>query len=285
MISALTRLLVGNHTLVTLYFRNNALGDEYTIALTECLPRSRLHTLDLAKNELGSASIQQISFSLEHGWHSAKVLLLDQNPLKENGAMLLAEGLRRSSTSLRQLDLDESELGDAGAAEILLATRDATSLEKLSLKKNQLSALAADAIELILSPLPSSSREEQQQQHNCCWQGNDDIAARHPQQKGWLELDFSANLLGAENVIRILRAATIHPTLKIMNVRNNAWTGKAATPQVVDQLERFEVSRKAATMTSTTAAVSVVAAYNVYGAGGTASPPLSIFDRHRQNLP
>ena len=154
----LAQALRVNTSVKTLKLSCNPLGDEGAKALAEMLGGNRaessgtvtLEHVDLSICRIGPAGAQRLAQALRVNT-SVKTLKLTHNPLGDEGAMAIAEMLKRKNsrtvyTSLEHIDLSNCSIEPAGAQHLAQALRVNTSVKTLKLTHNPLGDEGAMAI-------------------------------------------------------------------------------------------------------------------------------------------
>ena len=164
---------------------------------------TKLQTLDLSSNELGSPGIELLAKGLKLFKH-LQFLNLSDNNIKSDGAKSLAEGLQ-CCTILQNLVLNVNAIGSAGATALFAGLKGCSRLENLHLRQNYIGSEGAKAVANWIGFICPSSSKIDARKH-CC-----NIQA----------LYLGHNYIGVEGTIAIARALKYCTKLQTLGLANN----------------------------------------------------------------
>jgi Ran GTPase-activating protein (RanGAP) involved in mRNA processing and transport len=144
--NGLSFLLQENETLQELTLSENMLGDDGVEILAQGLSRNRtLQLLDLRSNGIGKEGVKVFSQVIQKSV-SLVNLSLAMNEIDDEGISILSESLTNTDTSLRELNLSETGIGEKGAMALAHMLLTNTSLCDLNLSCNSIGSFGASSI-------------------------------------------------------------------------------------------------------------------------------------------
>nr|AAP92143.1 leucine-rich repeat protein N4C [synthetic construct] len=211
----LASVLRSNPSLRELDLSNNKLGDAGVRLLLQGLldPGTRLENLDLNESDLTEAGLKDLASVLRSN-PSLRELTLSNNKLGDAGVRLLLQGLLDPGTRLEKLDLDQTDLTEAGMKDLASVLRSNPSLRELSLSSNKL----GDAgVRLLLQGLldPGTRLEKLDLNQNDLTEADlKDLASVLRSNPSLRELSLSNNKLGDAGV-RLLLQGLLDPGTRL----------------------------------------------------------------------
>jgi len=124
------------------------MGDLYAKALSKGLMHVNSESVNLQDNRLTEKGVLYIISNLPA---TVKFLNLSYNVVGYNGSLKLGEYCKFKAVSLRELNLEETKLGDNGTSEICKLLADHQHLSDLNLSKNNITNASCDAIGKLVS--------------------------------------------------------------------------------------------------------------------------------------
>ncbi|KAG0005602.1 hypothetical protein BGZ79_003513 [Entomortierella chlamydospora] len=149
----LVNSLKTNTTLTTLNLKDNSIGKEGALALSQSLKTNTvLTTLNLRNNSIGNEGALALLEALKV---NATLTTLNSwgNSIGKEGALALSEALK-TNTTLTTLDLEANSVGDEGALALSEALKANTTLATLRLRKNPIGNEGALALSEALKTNP-----------------------------------------------------------------------------------------------------------------------------------
>nr|AAP92144.1 leucine-rich repeat protein N5C [synthetic construct] len=211
----LASVLRSNPSLRELNLSHNKLGDAGVRLLLQGLldPGTRLEKLDLNDTDLTEAGVKDLASVLRSN-PSLRELSLSTNKLGDAGVRLLLQGLLDPGTRLEKLYLEDNDLTEAGLKDLASVLRSNPSLRELNLSDNKL----GDAgVRLLLQGLldPGTRLEELQLRNTDLTEaGVEDLASVLRSNPSLRELSLSNNKLGDAGV-RLLLQGLLDPGTRL----------------------------------------------------------------------
>ena len=161
---ALRQIIEISPSLKYLYMSHNCMYDS---GISQLCPTAlcQLQVFHVGNNQIGPSGARAISKSLQDPNCTVNTLILDQNCLRDNGAISIAEGLKQNTT-LKYLSLQYNDIGKEG----LIAFRDALKYENKTLQHLIIEEdhYGEDCTRLHLEQLHKSPRATNQKDEHCC---------------------------------------------------------------------------------------------------------------------
>ncbi|TVU19344.1 hypothetical protein EJB05_35488, partial [Eragrostis curvula] len=148
---ALSKTLPKLPELIELYLSDLNLENKGTVAITNALKQSapQLEVLELAGNEINAKAAPALAECLT-AMQSLKKLILAENELKDDGAVIIAKSLEDGHTDLKELDVSTNMLQRVGARCFAKAITDKPGFVKLNMNGNFISDEGIDEVKKIL---------------------------------------------------------------------------------------------------------------------------------------
>jgi len=132
-------ILSVNRTCRQLNLSFNSIPDDCGAVIVAALgSNTTLTSLDLTANILKENTCRRIEQLLMTRESVLQVLTLNQNPLGDEGGIMIATGLHNNSSSLKELSLDETGISEVTCSVLIASLQTNTALERLSLANNKL---------------------------------------------------------------------------------------------------------------------------------------------------
>ena len=232
--AALAGLIRDSRSLTRLNLGRNSLWLGGVWALAEALasphPAPLCH-LDLADNVIGATGCAALAQALGAAGSGLRHLVLNNNDLRDAGAVALAHVLE-TNTTLQHLELDNNAIGKAGVAALgkaLQINTEASGLQHLSLQCNP---IGSGVISLAAALTCNTSLARLQLCY--CGLGAEEgtaLCAALGSNRSLRHLDLTANAISQEGILPLPEALRVNTTLTHLNLERNSVGAICSDPE------------------------------------------------------
>ncbi|CAK9057642.1 unnamed protein product [Durusdinium trenchii] len=215
----LAKGLIRNTTITHLDMSGNHIRAAGTKALLHALGDNDLQFLALCGNDLGLKGAEAVAEYLKKDTTQVEKLLLDDNNFADEGSKVLAEAFKMNQ-SVRYLHLRGNKIGSAGIQDLLLAVVD-NDLLLLALCGNDLGLKGAEAVAKYLKRSDTHVSDLRLDDNNFADEGSEVLAEAFKMNQHVQSLHLRGNKIGSAGIQALSEMLKTNQTLEWFDLSNN----------------------------------------------------------------